>query len=168
MEELMIVANVAIVFCVVYKLFELIICRKERIMLIEKLPAESFANGKMKEGLNLSSVSLFSSMNKFISLRFGALFIGIGLGLILGYFISSVSFPDLYYSNNIHSRMVVRDTVSIIYGSCVLFGGGFGLIVSFLVEMNIATKKRSVDTTERDVVDVADNAIKTSDNDNNK
>lgn len=166
MEELMTVANVAIVFCVVYKLFELIICRKERIMLIEKLPAESFANGKMKDGLNLSSVSLFSSMNKFISLRFGALFIGIGLGLILGYFISSVSFPDLYYSNNIHR--IVRDTVSIIYGSCVLFGGGLGLIVSFLVEMNIATKKRSVDTTERDVVDVADNAIKTSDNDNNK
>ena len=37
MEELMVVANVAIVFGVIYKLFELYVRRQERIMLIEKL-----------------------------------------------------------------------------------------------------------------------------------
>ena len=40
MDELMIVANVAIIFGVMYKLFELYAKRKERIMLIEKLPPE--------------------------------------------------------------------------------------------------------------------------------
>ena len=38
MDELTIVANVAIVFGVIYKLFELFVGRKERMMLIEKLP----------------------------------------------------------------------------------------------------------------------------------
>ena len=37
MEELMIVANVAIVFGVIYKLFELFAGRRERMMLIEKM-----------------------------------------------------------------------------------------------------------------------------------
>ena len=37
MDQLMIVANVAIVFGVIYKLFELCVGRKERMMLIDKL-----------------------------------------------------------------------------------------------------------------------------------
>ena len=40
MEQLMITVNVAIVFGVIYKLFELFVGRKERMMLIEKLPIE--------------------------------------------------------------------------------------------------------------------------------
>ena len=51
MEELMIVANVAIVFGVIYKLFELFAGRRERMMLIEKmgdkLTPETFKNGIM-------------------------------------------------------------------------------------------------------------------------
>ena len=50
MDELTIVANVAIVFGVIYKLFELFVGRKERMMLIEKLPAEALADGKLKNG----------------------------------------------------------------------------------------------------------------------
>lgn len=51
MDELTIVANVAIVFGVIYKLFELFVGRKERMMLIEKLPAEALADGKLKMGI---------------------------------------------------------------------------------------------------------------------
>lgn len=50
MEELMIVANVAIVFGVIYKLFELFVGRKERMMLIEKLPVETLTDEKLKNG----------------------------------------------------------------------------------------------------------------------
>ena len=49
MEELMIVANVAIVFGVIYKLFELFVGRKERMMLIEKLPVEALTDEKKKK-----------------------------------------------------------------------------------------------------------------------
>ena len=49
MEELMQVATVAIVFGVIYKLFELFVGRKERIMIIEKLgdklTPDTFKNG---------------------------------------------------------------------------------------------------------------------------
>ena len=48
MEELMIVANVAIVFGVIYKLFELYVGRKERMMLIEKLPVDALTDEKKK------------------------------------------------------------------------------------------------------------------------
>lgn len=45
MEELMVVANVAIIFGVVYKLFELFVGKKERMMLIEKLSSEELMKG---------------------------------------------------------------------------------------------------------------------------
>ena len=79
MDELMIVANVAIIFGVMYKLFELYAKRKERIMLIEKLPPELLDKEKVKCP-NSSSPSGF-----FSALRMGCLFLGIGLGLIAGY-----------------------------------------------------------------------------------
>jgi hypothetical protein len=64
MEELMIVANVAIVFGVIYKLFELFAGRRERMMLIEKmgdkLTPETFKNGIMYR----PSLYSFSSSGK--------------------------------------------------------------------------------------------------------
>ena len=65
MEELMIVANVAIIFGVVYKLFELFVGKKERMMLIEKLSSEELMKGGTKRpALPLSTFT-------FSSLRFG-------------------------------------------------------------------------------------------------
>ena len=106
MEELMIVANVAIIFGVVYKLFELFVGKKERMMLIEKLS----------------------------SLRFGCLMLGLGLGLLAGFFIglgTCNAYPN--YQN-------VYEITSLIYGACVLLGGGVGLLVSFLIEWKISKK----------------------------
>lgn len=48
MEQLMITVNVAIVFGVIYKLFELFVGRKERMMLIEKLPIEALTDDSRK------------------------------------------------------------------------------------------------------------------------
>ena len=70
MEELMIVANVAIVFGVIYKLFELFAGRRERMMLIEKmgdkLTPETFKNGIMYR----------PSLYSFGGLRIGCLLLG--------------------------------------------------------------------------------------------
>lgn len=44
----MITVNVAIVFGVIYKLFELFVGRKERMMLIEKLPIEVLTDDSRK------------------------------------------------------------------------------------------------------------------------
>ena len=118
MNELMIVANVAIVFGVTYKLFELFACRKERILLIEKLceklPPELLAN----RPFSLPSRSSASG------LRLGCLMIGLGIGLLAGFLIVQL----LVW--NAPSYKVA----SVVYGACVLLGGGSGLLASYIIE----------------------------------
>ena len=137
MNELMIVANVAIVFGVVYKLFELFVCKKERTMLIEKLPADFFYEGKPKN-LDFSSVSLFSSFGKFTALRFGMLFLGLGCGLILGYAIIQGTLVEYFQDR---PNWEIRDTASIVFGASTLIGGGIGLVLSFIIEVIVLRKK---------------------------
>ncbi len=128
MKELMIVANVAIVFGVIYKLFELFVGKKERMMLIEKLSSEEL----MKGGIRRPDFNLF--IFTFSSLRFGCLMLGLGVGLLAGYFICCTS--GLVFSNYINGY----ETSSLIYGACILLGGGLGLLVSFLVEWKMSKK----------------------------
>lgn len=123
MKELMIVANVAIVFGVLYKLFELFACRKERMMLIEKL-GDTLTPDDLKQGIAYSPVSF-----SFGGLRWGCLLLGLGLGLITGFFIVDASGRDDY------------NVTSTVYGACVLIGGGLGLIVSYLIELYQVRKK---------------------------
>ena len=130
MEELMVIANVAIVFGVIYKLFELFVGRKERMMLIEKLPPEMLNKGTDGH-LKLKALG-FSN-----ALRYGCLFLGIGLGLITGYCIICNTLPEYFSNGGRHAN----ETASIIYAASVLIGGGVGLIAAFLVELKLNKKK---------------------------
>lgn len=129
MEELMIVANVAIVFGVIYKLFELFVKRKERMMLIEKmgdkLTPEVFKNG----------IFYLPSSFSFGGLRLGCLLLGLGLGLLVGYVIVCLTGPE-------RRGYRVSETISIIYGASVLLGGGLGLVVSYLIEVNKVEREK--------------------------
>ena len=133
MNELMVVANVAIVFGVIYKLFELYAGRKERMLLIEKLgdrlTPETFKNGIFYRP------SLFS----FGGLRLGCLLIGLGLGLLIGYTIVGITLPEYFYDE--HYNRFVGSTVSVIYGASVLLGGGTGLVVAYIIEAKQMNKK---------------------------
>lgn len=128
MENLMIVATVAIVFGTIYKLFELFVGRKERLMLIDKLSENSLTDGKFK-GLNMSS--------SYSALRFGCLLLGLGFGILMGYIIVCNSLPD-YFMNDVNIR--VRETVSVIYGASTLLGGGIGMLAAFIIEVFISKK----------------------------
>ncbi len=129
MEELMVVANVAIVFGVVYKLFELFVGRKERMMLIEKM-GEKLTPEMLKEGL-----PYHPCMFSFSALRWGCLALGLGFGLLTGYLIVCLSdLESLGYQ--------MGETVSIIYGASVLIGGGLGLIVSYVIELRQKNKNK--------------------------
>ena len=118
MEELMIVANVAIVFGVIYKLFELFAGRRK---MGDKLTPETFKNGIMYR----------PSLYSFGGLRIGCLLLGLGAGLLVGYMLACTTQPD-YLSDNY--PYTVKEAVSIIYGACVLLGGGLGLVISYLIE----------------------------------
>ena len=122
MNELMIVANVAIIFGVIYKLFELFVGRKERMMIIEKL-GDKLTPDTFKNGI-FYRTGLFS----FGGLRMGCLMIGLGVGLLVGYGIISATQYSYFDGNRPY------EVTSVVYGACVLLGGGTGLVVSYLIE----------------------------------
>ncbi len=119
----MIVANVAIVFGTVYKLFELFVRGKERQMLIDKLSENSLSEGKFKG---------FISSSPYSALRIGCLLFGLGFGMLMGYFIIYNYFSQYWMDD---ANRQVRETVSIIYGASTLFGGGLGVLVAFVIEV---------------------------------
>jgi len=117
-----------------YKLFELFVCKKERLLIIEKM-GEKFTPEMLGNKINLSSVGNLS----FSALKFGCLFVGLGLGLLAAYLICRTTIDD-YVVRNADWNWEVKQTISVIYGACVLLFGGVGLLASFLVELKISKK----------------------------
>ena len=109
-----------------YKLFELFVCKKERLLMIEKF-GDKFLPDMLGNKINLSSVGGLS----FSALKFGCLFMGLGLGLLVAFF--------LHY--NYGEFCDFRSIQSVLYGSCVLIFGGLGLLIAFLVELKINKKE---------------------------
>lgn len=117
-----------IVFLAIYKVFKLFVCRRERIMLIEKMENLSDKN------INLSGLSLDTDTTnfggKYLSLRIGALLLGVGVGIFAGMMQCWHMNPDWIFENRFS-----WGAPSIILGGCTLLFGGLGLIVAFIVEM---------------------------------
>ena len=110
-----------------YKLFELFVCKKERLLIIEKM-GEKFTPDMLEHKINFSSIGNLS----FSALKFGCLFIGIGLGL-LSAFVIHYNCIDFFSKD--------WTTCKIIYGACVLIFGGLGLLLAFLIELKINKDK---------------------------
>lgn len=134
MDFIMIPAIFGIVTLGFYKLFELFVCKKERLAIIEKM-GERFTPDMLENKINLSSVGNLS----FSALKFGCLFMGLGLGLLMAYLICTTTIEN-YATPNADWGWEVRQTVSVIYGACVLLFGGAGLLTSFLIELKISKK----------------------------
>ena len=110
-----------------YKLFELFICKKERLLIIEKM-GEKFTPDMLEHKLNFSSIGNLS----FSALKFGCLFMGFGLGLLAAFAIH-YNFEDFLFK-----KWEIQTTV---YGASVLLFGGLGLLIAFLIELNINKNK---------------------------
>ncbi|OJV17834.1 MAG: hypothetical protein BGO30_07775 [Bacteroidetes bacterium 41-46] len=118
-----------------YKVIELFVRKKERLMLIDKLDTLENIN---TSSFNLNGVfgEVKALQNQYLTLRIGSLLMGLGLGLLIGYVIVNVSFPvagDVSYS--------MLQTQSVIYGASTLLFGGMGLTGGFIAEMKIKAKK---------------------------
>ena len=136
MDFIMVPTVIGIITLGIYKLFELFVCRKERIIMIEKLAdrlnAEDVSN-KFSIDLNYSN-SRFS----FTALKGGLLMLGIGLGLLVAFFICLNTFV-----NYTGSQGWAGDRMSgVVYGACVLLFGGMGLLAAFLIELKIQRKEK--------------------------
>ena len=128
--------TVGIVFYFIYMTFELFVRKQERISLMEKM------------GQNLTPIdssllqSQFSSLlpvvkKSFTSLRIGCLLTGLGLGLFTGLFITVYLKTNCDLGDNRWER---ENIYSMAYGASVLFFGGLGLLVSYLIERKSTAK----------------------------
>lgn len=130
MDFILVPLVVGIITLGIYKLFELFVCRKERLTLIEKL-ADKLSAGDINSKLSLN-LNYSRSRLTFGGLKAGMLMLGIGLGLLIGFFIRMNTFPNCTNTN-----WEIDRQASVVYGACVLLFGGIGLLSAFLIEMNI-------------------------------
>lgn len=125
---------VGIITLGLYKFFELLICRRERQVIIEKLePGRLIDYLKLVPmGLRMGApVRVADEETARISsgtLRTGCLLLGLGLGLLLGFILSGAAHVDSYDR-------------TIVYGGSLLLFGGLGLIAAFITERILFRRK---------------------------
>lgn len=120
----------------VYKFFELIVCRRERLNIIDRLESSQLIDYLKQVPMGFrygaSEPREASEYRPRVStggLRVGCLLAGLGLGLVIG-ILMKPSFA--------------QDDWSLFSGLCgglVLLCGGLGLLVSFIVEMRLARRR---------------------------
>jgi hypothetical protein len=127
-----------IVFLGIYKLFELFVRRRERMTIIEKM-GDKFTPDMMGNPFMYSNLK--TSIKSFATLRIACLLLGMGLGLLVGIFLSqyvidgmkNTSILQVYANSSIEYKKVM-DIVSLVIGASTLLFGGLGLLVAYLIE----------------------------------
>lgn len=116
-----------------YKFFELLICRKERRMIIERMDPASLLDYAKISGLRVGGgVPSESPRQRHAAawpLRIGAVLVGLGLGAVVG----NILAETIYLKNNIGG---VYDMIT----GWVLLMGGLGLLIAFIVEYKLYDK----------------------------
>ena len=117
-----------------YKFFELIICRKERRMIIERMDPTSLLDYAKISGLRVGggvpSVSPRPRHAAAWPLRIGAVLAGLGLGAVVGIILVK------QVCLSAHLDGILGGVHEMITG-CVLFMGGLGLLIAFIVEYKL-------------------------------
>ena len=127
---------VGIITLGIYKLFDLFVRKKERLAIIEKI-GEKFDASMIENKFSFPFNFKFENVGTFGTLKVACLLLGIGLGLLIGYFIcynTLVGFSTGNYD--------ARETAGVIYGACLLLFGGIGLLIAFLIEMQYRKDKK--------------------------
>jgi len=119
-----------------YKIVELFVRKKERLMIIDKL---SSLEGISSEKLDFSKLFPQDTSDKgqYLALRFGSLIMGLGLGLLIGYFIGHDSYQNLPFNSDNEVYYRLRESIGLIYGASTLLFGGLGLVTGFIIEYRI-------------------------------
>ena len=124
----MVPAVMGIITLGIYKLFELFVRKKERLTIIDKIGDKltpEFLSEKIDFSTNIPKLY-------FSALKFGCLFMGLGIGMLVAFAVH-YNFADFVESS--------YQIIGAIYGSCVLLFGGLGLIIAFIIELKICNKK---------------------------
>lgn len=126
MDFITIPAVLLIIGYFIYKLFELFVCKKERLYLIEH--SKDITLG----GKDLSVFTGLGLNISFSALKWGCFFIGLGLGLLVAFAICLFAFGWNNYYTYWHSSIV-----QVVFSGSILLFGGLGLIIAFVIEMKL-------------------------------
>lgn len=118
-----------IVFYATYKVFELFVGKRERILMIEKLSDLNLS----LSGKELPDIGkLFHQNSPFSALKVGLLLMGMGIGLLITYFLNLVNYDVLSGDSGLRN---------LVYTAPLLIGGGLGLLIAFIIETKMGDKK---------------------------
>ena len=128
MDWIMIPLNFAIVFGGIYKVIELFVHKRERLMLISKITE--------LKNIDFKGISLYSSGGKYTALRIGWLLLGVGCGFLLGFCINMwATYGDYSFRADEEFMFRYREYVGgIVYVASVCICGGIGLLMSYRAE----------------------------------
>jgi len=129
---------VGIITLGIYRLFDLFVRKKERLAIIEKI-GDKFDSSMIEN--KFSFPFKFERTGAFGTLKIACLLLGVGFGLLVGFFICQVyvygSIPNIDINNDAY------EISGVIYGASVLLFGGLGLLIAFLIEMKYRKDKKA-------------------------
>lgn len=139
-SELAVAAGVIGVAFFIYKWFELIILKKERMNIIQRLEGESLMEYTKRIPIGLGrgntvgadavcAEKIHPVQPQAKALRWGMLMLGIGLGAFMG--VLSAYNIDISRFESIYSP---RYMCELIVGAWIILGGGLGLVLAFIIE----------------------------------
>jgi len=123
---------VGIITLGIYRLFELYVRKKERILLIDKLVSTlDNINPNFEHIMSLN----FLPRNKYATLKGACLLIGLGFGILAGFLIHLCVTESF-------TMIIQHDVKGVIYGAPIFICGGLGLVFAFILEMKFSKKKQ--------------------------
>ncbi|MBQ2002817.1 MAG: hypothetical protein II240_05925 [Bacteroidaceae bacterium] len=125
-----------IIFSFIYMVFELFARRGERKMLIEKIVEIGKADvGRyLNEYLGNTGMANIFRMKSHGSIRGALLMLGIGIGVMAGFFINYLLVGDAYLTSNRHWDVCNEEVVVVIYIASVCIFGGLGMLIAYFIE----------------------------------
>ena len=119
------------IFYFTYKIFDSLIRKKERIMLLEKLDVSNLRELPSEEALNVLN---YLPNKRFSGLRSGLLIVGIGFGLLVAWTLMTIVYVE--FESYIKESYRFREMLNIIYLAAPALFGGIGLVISYVIERN--------------------------------
>lgn len=122
------VFNLAIIFYFMYRIFESLIHRKERIIIAQKIETlDPQKNGMV----DLNKWFGKAGMNRYAPLRWGLLLVGAALGLVVAFFVRQGLFENMEWYN---------EEVQILFFGFTFLFAGIGLLISFILERKFSAE----------------------------
>ena len=135
MDFILVPLVVGIVTVGIFRLFELFVRKKERLAIIDKI-GDKFEASQIENKFSFPVANTGNSM--FATLKIACLLLGVGLGLLIGYFICLNSVAGYSTMELQHNAYEIS---GVVYGASVLLFGGLGLLVAFIIEMKYSKSR---------------------------